>query len=65
MEEELINYFGTIMKEDRVDRSEHISKITKHIPSLVTLGQNDLLNKLVEFREVEEVVNQMVDGKAP
>ena len=38
MEEELINYFGTIMKEDRVDRSEHISKITKHIPSLVTLG---------------------------
>ena len=38
MEEELINYFGTIMKEDRVDRSEHISKITQHMPSLVTLG---------------------------
>ena len=36
MEEESINYFGTIMKEYWRDRSEHIEKGMRNIPNLVT-----------------------------
>ena len=64
MEEELINYFGKIMKEAQTDRSKHTKKITGHILTLVTPDQNDLLMKAMELREVEEVVHQMVGGKS-
>ena len=36
MEDELINYFETIMKEDMRDKYEHTEKITMHIPNLIT-----------------------------
>ena len=64
MKEEFINYFGTIMKEYRADRSQHITKITMHIPTLVTPCQIEILNKPVELREVEEAMFRMADGKA-
>ena len=36
MEYELIHFLGDIMKEDRMDISEHISKIIQNIPTIVT-----------------------------
>ena len=40
METELVQYFGTIMKEDRLDITEDIRKITRHIPRKVLTNQN-------------------------
>ena len=65
MEEELVIYFGSIVKQDRVDRYEDITKITRHIPSLLTPRKNEILNRPVEMRQVEEDVHRMAEGKAP
>ena len=65
MEKEQINYFISIMEEDKTSRFVDIANITQHIPSLITLGQNELLNGLVAMREVEEVVDHMIYGKDP
>ena len=56
MEAELVNYFGSIMQEDRVDRMGDIASFTQHIPSLVSPFQNVLLKKPVELVEVEEEI---------
>ena len=53
IKEELISYLRTITEEDRADRSKDITKIIQHIPSLITPVQNELLNKLMEMREIE------------
>ena len=63
METELVQYFGTIVKEDRLDITKEIRKVTKHITRQVSANQNEALFK-VELQEVEEVVSQMEDGKS-
>ena len=62
MEEEFINCFGTTMKEYRADRSQHITKITMHIPTLVTPCQNEILNKLVAIGGGSDVLNGGREG---
>ena len=65
MEEKLIQYFGTIMEEDRPDRMDDIKTITRYISRQVTNEKNDVLQKPVNIQEVEEAVSQMADGQAP
>ena len=36
MEEEMVDYFEKVMREDKKDRSEHIEKITRIIPNMVS-----------------------------
>ena len=61
---QLVQYFGTIMKEYRLDRSKDIREINRHIPMKVTANQNDTLLKPMEIQEAEDAVSQMLDGKA-
>ena len=65
MEEELVNYFETIITKDRRNRSKHIEKISRHVPNLITQSQNDLLMNSMELQEVTDVVYQMEEGNAP
>ena len=53
------------MTKPRQERSGDIDKITRHVPSLITQDQNELLMKPISLVEVEEVVFQMASGKAP
>jgi hypothetical protein len=44
---------------------ESIQRITQHIPKLVTEEQNINLNKPISKEEVDQVVQEMPNGKAP
>ena len=57
METKIVQYFGNIMKEYRLERTEDIGNIIRHIPIHVSTNQNEFLLKPVEFQEVEEVVS--------
>ena len=53
------------MTEDNNDRDWDIARITDLIPRRVTREDNEILNNPISMQEVEEVVNQMAQGKAP
>jgi hypothetical protein len=42
-----------------------ISKITRHIPSLITKEQNETMMRLITQEEFNQVVKEMPLGKAP
>ena len=42
-----------------------IQRITHHIPCLVREEQNKNLNKLIYKKEIEQVIQEMPNGKAP
>ena len=64
METKIVQYFGNIMKEYRLDRTEEIRKITRHITRHVSTNQNEFLLKPVKLQEVEEAVSQLSNGKS-
>jgi hypothetical protein len=43
IEAELTNYYRDLLTETREDRMAAIQRVTRHIPSLVTLEQNTAL----------------------
>jgi hypothetical protein len=61
----LVNHFQGIAQEPNQDRTESIQRITQHIPRLVTEEQNINLNKPISKEEIEQVVHEMPNGKAP
>ena len=65
IEAELTQHFSEILREDGGDRSRDIEQIIRLIPRLVTVENNEMLNKSIGMQEVEEAVNQMALGKAP
>eukprot|EP00253_Pinus_taeda_P004094 PITA_04094 len=65
MESVLVQHLLSIAKEPLLDKSKFINKFTRYIPKLVTREDNHNLNRPVSEDEVNEVVNEMQNGKAP
>ena len=53
------------MTEDGIDRNQDITQIIALIPRTVTREDSEILNKPISMQEVENVVSQMAQGKAP
>eukprot|EP00253_Pinus_taeda_P003550 PITA_03550 len=58
-------HFQGIAEEPLIDRSQFIKEFTKHIPKLVTREDNYNLNTPVNEEEINEVIKEMKNGKAP
>ena len=65
IEGEFINYFKKAHQEPNINRMPAINKLLKNIPRIITEEHNSLLIKPISLQEVEEVVHQMKEGKAP
>ena len=65
IEAELTTHFKMVLQEDRLDRQTAINKILPHIPKLISEEHNQLLLRPVSLLEVEQVVAQNKEGKAP
>jgi ATP phosphoribosyltransferase len=65
IENTLVNHFEEIAQEPNQDKMEAIQRITRHIPRLVTEEQNINLNKPITKEEIDQVVQEMPNGKAP
>ena len=63
--EELVSHFKKIMTEENGARDQDIAWIIDLIPRRVTMEDNEMLNSPISMQEVEEVVNQMAQQKAP
>jgi hypothetical protein len=61
----LVNHFHGIAQEPNQGRTEVIQRITRHIPRLVTKEQNINLNKPIAKEEIDQVVQEMPNKKAP
>ena len=65
VEEGLVNHFKAIMTEDNNERGQDIYRITSLIPRTVAREDNENLTKPIALQDVEEVMQQMDQGKAP
>jgi hypothetical protein len=65
IEEELHRYYQTLLTENNEDRAAAISRVTSHIPKLITPEQNAALNRPISKEEVDKAVKDMPPGKAP
>ena len=65
IELKLLNYFKQAHQEPQMDRMQAIGKITENIPKLIIEEHNQILLRPVNLHEVENVVHQLKDGKAP
>ena len=65
VEEVLVNHFKEIMTEDNNERGQDIDRITFLIPITIEREDNENLTKPITLQEVEEVMQQMAQGKSP
>ena len=65
MENTLTGYFQNLLTEPRTDRHEAISKVTWHVPSLVTPKQNATLMCPITIEEVDQAFQDTPKDKAP
>eukprot|EP00253_Pinus_taeda_P032552 PITA_32552 len=65
IEDVLVQHFQGIAEEPVLYRSQFISDFTKHITKLVTRKDKYNLNRPVNEEEVNEVIKDMQNGKAP
>ena len=65
MEEVLVQHFQRIVEETTVDRYQFTKIFTQYIPKLVSREDNYNLNRPVTEEEIEEVITEMHNGKAP
>lgn len=61
----MIQHFRGITKENNLNRDQHIKEIINNIPRMVSREDNFNLNKLVTEVEVNAVIKDMQNGKAP
>jgi len=61
----LVQIFQSIANEPLLDRSQFINKFTQYIPKLVTREDNYNHNRPVTKEELNEVIKEMKNGKAP
>eukprot|EP00253_Pinus_taeda_P009447 PITA_09447 len=61
----LIQHFRNVTRENTLHRDQSIRGITGHIPKLVSREDNFNLNRPVEEEDVNEVLKDMQNGKAP
>lgn len=65
IEEELNRHYQNLLTENKEDKNEAITRVTSHIPSLITPEQNAALIRPITQEEVDQVVKDMPSGKAP
>jgi exonuclease III len=65
IEEELNRYYQNLLTESKEDRNEAITRVTSHIPSLITPEQNVALIRPITQEEVDQAVKDMPPGKSP
>jgi exonuclease III len=65
IEEELNRYYQNLLTETKENRNEAITRVTSHIPSLVTPEQNTALMRQITQEEVDQAAKDMPPGKAP
>lgn len=65
IESEILNYFKQAHQEPQIGKSQAIEKITRNIPKVITEEHNQLLLRPVDLQEVETIVRQLKEGKAP
>ena len=65
IEATLLNHFNNMMEEPQIDRMMVQDEVLSNIPRLITTEQNQLLTRTIEMMELEEVVKQLKDNKAP
>jgi ATP phosphoribosyltransferase len=65
IETTLVNHFHGIAQEPNQDRMKAIQRIIQHIPLLVTEEQNNNLNRPIKEEEIDQVLQEMPNGKAP
>jgi hypothetical protein len=63
--EELNTYYKDLLTKTNRDRTTAIRRVTRHIPSLVALEQNEVLMRPITQEEVDHVVKGMPLEKAP
>eukprot|EP00253_Pinus_taeda_P009522 PITA_09522 len=61
----LVQHFRGIAKETISNREPFIKNLTRHIPRLVSREDNFNLNRRVIEEEINEVLKEMQNGKAP
>jgi hypothetical protein len=65
LENHLVDYFQDLLTEPIPDRSEAISQITRHVPTLVTQEQNEALLRPFTIEEVDQALQDTPKCKAP
>jgi hypothetical protein len=60
----LVNHFQGIALEPNQDRTKAIQRIIQHIPCLVIEEKNNNLNKSIAEEEIDQVLQEMPNGKA-
>jgi len=65
MEKVLLQHFQEIAEETSKDKYQFTKRFTQYIPKLVTREDNYNLNRPVTEEEIEEVVKEIQNGKAP
>jgi hypothetical protein len=65
LETNLVDYFQNLLTEPIQDRQAAISKITRHVPSLVTQEQNAALLRPFTIEEVDQAMQETPKCKAP
>jgi hypothetical protein len=65
METTLIDYYKDLLMEPFSDRYEAITKVTQHVPSLVTLEKNLALLRPITIEEVDQALQDTPKCKAP
>jgi hypothetical protein len=61
----LVAYYKDLMTEPQQNRSQAITKVTEHIPTLITQEQNASLLRPITLEEVYQVLQDTPKGKAP
>eukprot|EP00253_Pinus_taeda_P033709 PITA_33709 len=61
----LTSHFNSIAQEPEADRTEAIAELIKSIPKTISNEQNLALTREISLEEVEEVVKNMPNDKAP
>jgi hypothetical protein len=65
IETTMVNHFHRIAQEPNYEKMKAIQRIIQHIPRLVTEEQNNKLNKPIAKEEIDQVLQEMPNGKSP
>jgi hypothetical protein len=65
LEEELVAYYQNLLTEPQKDRSQAITRVTQHIPTLIMEEKNVTLLRPITLEEVDQALQDTPKGKAP
>ena len=65
LEKELVAYYKDLLTEHQSNRSQAITKVMQHIPSLILEEQSVALARPVTIEEVDQALQATPKGKSP